>query len=104
MLIFVMAAGMVSCGKYFDIKMNMSLNGNHRVHCPNCEHIHYRKIEGGQITEDRFFDDPDSPIVDDLYPMRASCRDFQEETIEENLFTGKGFMKRLWNEKFSTRV
>lgn len=93
-----------SCGKYFDIKLNMKLNGNHRVHCPNCEHVHYRKIENGEITGDRFFDNKDSPIIDDLRPMKAACRDYQKETIEENMSTGKGFMKRLWKEKFSSRV
>ncbi len=93
-----------SCGKYFDIKMNMSLNGNHRVHCPNCGHIHYRKIENGEITGDRFFDNQNSPIVDDLRPMLASCRDYQEETTEDNLQTANGFMRRLWKEKFSLRA
>ena len=94
----------MSCSKYFNINLNMSLNGNHRVHCPNCGHIHYRKIENGVITEDRFNDNQDDPIVDDLRPMKASCRDYQEETREENLPTEKGFMTRLWKEKFSTRV
>ncbi len=95
------------CKKYFDVKLNMSLNGNHRVHCPNpkCGHIHFRKIKGGQITEDRFFDNCQNEIiVDDLRPMEASCRDYQKETREECLPTTDGFLKRLWKEKFSARV
>jgi len=92
------------CGKYFDVKLNMALNGNHRVHCPNptCKHIHYRKIENGIITGDRFNEDiHDEIIVDDLRPMEASCRDYQKETFENTAPTGKGFLARLWAEKFS---
>lgn len=95
------------CNKYFDVKLNMSLNGNHRVHCPNpeCGHIHFRKIENGVITGDRFTEGcHDEIIVDDLRPMEASCRDNQKETIEEATQTGKGFLKRLWSEKFSIHV
>lgn len=92
------------CYKYFDIKLNMSLNGNHRVHCPNCGHVHYRKIKDGEITDVRFFENQDSPIVDDLQPMRASCRDSQKETREENLQTSKGFLKRLWKDRFSNKT
>jgi len=82
----------------------MSLNGNHRIHCPNCGHIHFRLIRDGDITGIRFTDNPNDPIVDDLQPMKASCRDYQVETVEENLPTEKGFMKRLWQENFSARV
>lgn len=89
------------CGKYFDVKLNMSLNGNHRIHCPDCGHIHYRKIENGQITGDRFTENLDSPLVDDLYPMKAACRDFQKEIHDDCAETEAGFMKRLWKEKFS---
>ena len=93
-----------NCYKYFDIKLNMKLNGNHRVHCPSCEHIHYRMIKDGEITGSRFNQNPDDPIVDDLRPMLASCRDHQEETRKENLPDLKGFMARLWKDRFSARV
>lgn len=93
------------CGKYFDVKLNMSLNGNHRVHCPNpkCGHIHYRKIENGEITEGRFDNHlQDEIIVDDLRPMPACCRDFQKEVFEDVAQTEEGFLHRLWD-RFSVR-
>jgi hypothetical protein len=96
-----------SCGKYFDVKLNMSLNGNHRVHCPNpkCGHIHFRQIKNGEITGQRFTENSyDEIIVDDLRPMEASCRDYQRETFEDIAPTGAGFLKRLWSETFSIRV
>ena len=90
------------CYKYFDIKLNTTLNGNHRIHCPSCGHIHYRYVKDGKITEDRFTDKPNSILIDDIYPMKSSCRDFQTETSEDCVQTGEGFMRRLWAEKFST--
>ena len=93
------------CRKYFDVKLNMELNGNHRVHCPNCKHIHYRMIKDGMITEARFTENSNNEyIVDDLFPMKACCRDTQNETPEKAAPTGKGFMSRLWSERFSSRV
>ena len=96
-----------SCSKYFDVKLNMSLNGNHRVHCPNpkCGHIHFRKIENGEITGGRFTEHLyDEIIVDDLRPMEASCRDYQKETFEDVTQTEEGFLKRLWAGAFSARM
>lgn len=90
-----------SCRKYFDVKLNMALNGNHRVHCPNCGHIHYRVIQDGKITNTRFTDNTESIFVDDLYPMKAACRDYQKETYDDCAETDSGFMKRLWKEHFS---
>lgn len=95
------------CTKYFDITMNMSLNGWFRIHCPNakCKHIHYRKVDNGNITEERFTDKAwcnDEYIVEDIKPMPSSCRDNRTEKPEEN--TSDGFVKRLWEEYFGARV
>ena len=42
------------CGGYIYVKLNLELNGNHVVNCPNCGHKHYRVVKNGIITEDRF--------------------------------------------------
>jgi len=103
------------CGKYFDVKLNVHLNGNHRVHCPICEHVHFRFIKNGKITNDRFTEHLEDSLVDDLYPMKAACRDYRKETYEENLSENTpamaiienikdheaGFMVRRWKEKLS---
>jgi DNA-directed RNA polymerase subunit RPC12/RpoP len=59
------------CNKYFDIKLNPNLNGNYRVHCPNCQHTHYRNVKNGKITDIRFTDNQESPLIEDLRPMKA---------------------------------
>lgn len=38
------------CGKDFTAQLDMSLNGNHVIDCPHCEHRHYRVIENGKVT------------------------------------------------------
>ena len=85
-----------SCSKYFDFVLNTALNGDYRIHCPNCKHIHYRTIKDGQITETRH-GKGDSILIEDLYPMKSSCRDTQKEKEEAVAQTRKGFLSRLWD-------
>lgn len=89
------------CHKYFDIKLNMSLDGNYRIHCPNCNHIHYRMVKKGVITDTRFPDNHESVLVEDIYPMKSSCRDVQKETEKDSVVSGN-FLYQLWKERFST--
>lgn len=42
------------CGKDFIAKMDMELNGNHEIICPNCGHVHYRVVENGEVTGERY--------------------------------------------------
>ena len=95
-----------NCSKYFDIKLNYNLNGNYRIHCPNCGHVHYRAVRNGAITEDRFPVNDCEILIEDIYPMKSSCRDYQKEVAEDSDFctTDAGFMKRLWSDRFSGRV
>jgi hypothetical protein len=91
------------CKKYFDFMLNLALNGNYRIHCPNCDHVHYRSVVDGNITEGRFTNDSkrDDILIEDIIPMPSSCRDKQQETED---YTYTGFMKRVWAEHFSGRL
>ena len=42
------------CGNDFTVELDMDLNGNHEIECPHCGHIHYRVIEDGEVTSDRY--------------------------------------------------
>lgn len=42
------------CNRYFAVELNYNLNGNHKIRCPNCGHIHYRVIEKGIVTGERY--------------------------------------------------
>lgn len=102
------------CHKIFDFNLNIGLNGNYRVHCPNCGHVHYRQVKEGKITDTRFPDNHESILIEDIQPMKASCRDFKKETRESVAYyvqtpedvpmAAFGFLRRLWEEKFSARV
>lgn len=89
------------CHKYFDVKLNVSLNGNYRIHCPQCSHIHYRQIKDGKITDIRFTQSDDQILIEDIRPMKSSCRDVQKEKFVDASNAASGFMRRLWKEKFS---
>lgn len=42
------------CGKYVQFELDMSLNGNHVLNCPNCGHEHCRVVKDGVISDDRW--------------------------------------------------
>lgn len=43
-----------ACQGTFVAELDMALTGNHEIPCPNCGHIHYRVIESGRVTGDRY--------------------------------------------------
>jgi hypothetical protein len=42
------------CDKYVQFDLDLSINGNHVLNCPNCGHEHCRVVEDGVITDDRW--------------------------------------------------
>lgn len=42
------------CGKYVQFDVDVSLNGNHVLECPNCRHEHCRVVKDGVITDIRW--------------------------------------------------
>ncbi|MCK5235982.1 MAG: hypothetical protein KAR06_03270 [Deltaproteobacteria bacterium] len=42
------------CNQYVQFDMDMSLNGNHVLNCPNCGHEHCRVVKDGIITSERW--------------------------------------------------
>ncbi len=43
-----------NCSQFNYPKMNLTVNGNHKIICGNCDHTHYRVVKDGRITEDRW--------------------------------------------------
>jgi hypothetical protein len=78
--------------------MNVSLNGNYRIHCPNCGHVHYRSVKNGKITDTRFPENDSVILYEDILPMKSSCRDFSKETELDATNKAEGFLHRLWKE------
>ena len=42
------------CGNYVQFKIDMELDGNHLLNCPECGHGHCRVVEKGKITGNRW--------------------------------------------------
>ena len=55
------------CGRYVQFELDMELNGNHVLNCPNCGHEHCRVIKDGKITSDRW----DQRNIDWTYRVTA---------------------------------
>jgi len=43
-----------NCNKYVQFDLDMELDGQHVLNCPNCGHEHYRIVRNGKITEKRW--------------------------------------------------
>jgi DNA-directed RNA polymerase subunit RPC12/RpoP len=43
-----------NCGNYVQFDIDIELNGNHVLNCPNCGHEHCRVVKDGVITDDRW--------------------------------------------------
>jgi len=42
------------CQRYVQFDIDVSLNGNHVIICPNCKHEHCRVVKDGVVTEVRW--------------------------------------------------
>lgn len=43
-----------NCGRYVQFDLDFDRDGNHEVECPHCHHIHYRVIQDGKVTGERY--------------------------------------------------
>jgi DNA-directed RNA polymerase subunit RPC12/RpoP len=60
-----------NCSHYIYVKINTGLEGNHIVVCPNCHHKHYRFVQSGVITGDRW--NEGSCVADEIIPMKSAA-------------------------------
>jgi hypothetical protein len=47
-----------NCNKYVRFDLDVSVDGNYKIICPNCNHEHYRIIKNGEVTDQRWGQDP----------------------------------------------
>lgn len=50
------------CGRWVQFVLDLSMNGNHVLNCPNCRHAHCRVVKDGRITDVRW-DGRNGPTV-----------------------------------------
>jgi len=59
------------CQHYIYLKLNIALEGNHVVVCPQCSHKHYRVVKNGIIMGDRY--EEGKIIADEIVPMKSAA-------------------------------
>lgn len=42
------------CNKQFVARLDYDIEGDHKIVCPNCGHLHWRKVKNGRVTDDRW--------------------------------------------------
>lgn len=52
-----------NCEMYVRFNLDIELNGQHIIECPNCKHKHYRFILNGEISDGRWGRDPSQDQV-----------------------------------------
>lgn len=43
-----------ACNRWVQFEIDLELDGNHVLNCPNCDHEHCRVVKKGQITDIRW--------------------------------------------------
>jgi DNA-directed RNA polymerase subunit RPC12/RpoP len=46
-----------NCSKSFIAQLDYRIDGNQRIECPHCRHIHFRVIKDGIVTGERYSSD-----------------------------------------------
>jgi len=87
------------CDKYVQFNVDISLNGNHVLHCPNCGHEHCRVVLNGRITSDRW----DRRNGIQTYYVAAATTNSSTvstwdgySTVNPNTTVATGFVYRAW--------
>lgn len=76
------------CNKTFIANLDLAIEGNHVIHCPYCDHIHYRKIEAGKVTSDRW----DSKTKIKIEGVKT----WKHSTLNIKTQTTCSFLKEKW--------
>ncbi len=81
-----------SCSKNFTASIDFNLDGNHEIHCPWCGHIHYRKINAGVVTGDRFDSDAKTHVIGKRSVWKSATQPIYSSTASH--FIREAFLNR----------
>ena len=80
-----------ACQRYVQFNLDMELDGNHILECPNCGHEHCRVVRDGKVTGDRW----DSRNGSALYVMSASVT-FSSTSVSDATTSGSTYLADSW--------
>lgn len=52
-----------NCTKYVRFDIDLNVNANYLLVCPECGHQHYRRVVDGVITDERWGQDPSQEVI-----------------------------------------
>lgn len=58
-----------NCGQYVQFQLDEEMDGEHIIICPNCKHDHYRYINKGIISDQRWGQSPSQQIASVSVPV-----------------------------------
>lgn len=79
-----------NCDKNFVARIDYRIDGNHEIACPHCEHIHFRVITKGRVTDDRFSSDYRNQ--DTIKPLRL----WKHDALPIETSSASHFIRDLW--------
>jgi DNA-directed RNA polymerase subunit RPC12/RpoP len=81
-----------ACNKNFIATLDFSLQGNHAVECPHCGHLHYRKIENGVVTSQRYDSDSNTHHVPKRHVWKSTTQPMTTSVAH-------AFIRQRWLER-----
>lgn len=73
------------CERYVQFNLDLSLDGNHVLNCPNCGHEHCRVIKDGKITDIRW-DSRNGPTYRGMANVTFTVSSTYTTTSSTNIF------------------
>jgi len=68
------------CNQSFTAELHMEVNGQVEIDCPNCGHPHYRIVQGGRVTGERYYPGMDIMYVATTYTTNNSSASYNDYT------------------------
>lgn len=83
-----------NCGRHVQFNMDFGLDGNHEITCPDCGHIHYRVVQNGRITEERW---NSSMVTYYTTAVTSTATTYYVTSLDNSTSaTGTAFLHDLW--------
>ncbi len=85
-----------NCSKYVQFELDLEMNGNHVLKCPNCGHEHCRVVTDGKITGDRWDQRNDFFRVQAATSTASSIYDSYATVTTASTNAGTSFLSQSW--------
>jgi DNA-directed RNA polymerase subunit RPC12/RpoP len=86
------------CRKVIVAKINFDINGNHRIVCPHCGHVHFRVIKDGKMTGERWSYEDRNGEVDWVEAPTDTA--WSNETLEVKTTSAHEHIRNRFLEKY----